>query len=148
MAGVVIRDKFSSITQREDMIEFIFFLSGSEVENLMNMKSGDWWENLEFFSSEKISNYFGFVYEVYDWKETEEMEKFCRRPGDGVEIYQMESDNDSYNLFYVTEKESLFKEIFDMINMPYGIFDQDTIHDFADKEDPDEDEEYDEEDEV
>jgi len=126
-------NKLNSIIEREDMIEFIFFLNGLEIEDFMNMKTGDLWENLEFFSSRKISNYFGFVYEIYDWKETKEMLEFCRS-SNGVEIYQIESNNDSYNLFYVTKKENLLKEIFDMINLSYVVFDKSELDDIEEEE--------------
>lgn len=109
-------EKLIEITHKEELISFIFRLGAEQIHNFLYVieQTGDWSEIIGWVSQEGI---FKITYRTYDWKEKRKMSNFLDKE---LEVYQIESDNDTYNL--VACEDILFFDIMDIMKIKYSLF--------------------------
>lgn len=118
LSGTV--DILSKVSSKNELIRLILEMSAEEFDRLEEViQEGDVWSFINWMGTNKRLKW---EYDSFDWKETEKILDFL---DNNNAVYQLNSDNDTYNLF--SSDDPLVIDLLDCMRIDFWDFDRSEL---------------------
>ena len=118
LSGTV--DILSKAKNKNELIKLILEMSPEEFSRFEEViQEGNMWSFIDWM---RINRRLKWEYDSFDWKETEKILDFL---DNNNQVYQLYSDNDTYNLF--SSDDPLVLDLLDCMRINFGDFDRSEL---------------------